>query len=149
MMWLNNLLNSTFSVYQQYSNWRQFNKISNAVRLGEFIMKKFFVLFLSVTMLFSIYASSVAQNSDGLQLVSSKATSDNNFRYITGVVKNTGSQTYDTVYITFNLYDSSGSIVGNEIDTIHNFRPGATWRFKIMITEEAAVRFEFYSLSGD
>jgi len=46
------------------------------------------------------------------------------------------------------LYDSSGSIVGNAVDTIQNFRPGAKWKFKAMITEESVVKYEFDSLSG-
>ena len=89
-----------------------------------------------------------AQNSDGLQLVSSRSTNDSYFRYVTGTVKNTGSQTYNIVTITFNLHDQSGSIVGSAVDTVQNLRPGATWRFKAIITEEVAVKYEFDSLSG-
>ncbi|HPJ36694.1 MAG TPA: FxLYD domain-containing protein [Spirochaetota bacterium] len=111
-------------------------------------MKKVILVICLLLIFFNFYISSIAQSSDGLQLVSSRSTSDSYFRYVTGTVRNTGSQTYNIVTITFNLYDSSGSIVGNAVDTIQNFRPGAKWKFKAMITEESVVKYEFDSLSG-
>jgi hypothetical protein len=86
--------------------------------------------------------------SNGLKLISEKSTSDSYYRYITGVVKNQSSETYSIVTISYSLYDRSGDLVGNAVDTIQNFRPGATWKFKAIILESSAVKFELDSIDG-
>ena len=110
-------------------------------------IKKIGLVILIFVLLLNYQLPSYSQ-SKGLKLVSEKSTSDNYYRYITGVVKNDSSKTYSFVTISYSLYDRSGALVGNAVDTIQNFRPGATWKFKAMIMESSAVKFELDSIDG-
>jgi hypothetical protein len=123
------------------------NKLFNLkVILMTFIKKTGLLMFVFILLL--NYQLPSYSQSKGLKLVSERSTSDNYYRYITGVVKNESSKTYSIVTISYSLYDRSGSLVGNAVDTIQNFRPGATWKFKAMILEDSAVKFELDSIDG-
>ena len=69
------------------------------------------------------------------------------FRSITGILENTSSVTYESLFIQFNLYDASGNQIGTASDLLSNLQAGGTWKFEAGILDEDAVRFELVSVS--
>ena len=69
------------------------------------------------------------------------------FRSITGILENTSSVPYETLFIEFNLYDASGNQIGTASDLLSNLQAGGTWKFEAGILNEDAVRFELVSVS--
>ncbi len=89
-----------------------------------------------------------AQNSNGLQLLNSSVTNDGFIRYIVGSVRNNSGRSFSQVMVTFNLYDSSGALVGNAVDSVFNMSPGMVWRFRAPVPEDSATNFSLQSIDG-
>lgn len=68
--------------------------------------------------------------------------------HVKGVIKNTSTQTYSYVQISFNLYDSSGNQVGTASATINDLKAGGTWSFNAVSFSSNVSRFEFSSIDA-
>jgi len=63
--------------------------------------------------------------------------------YITGHVKNNTTNNYDSVYISFGLYNDKGDKVGDAIDIISGLDSLGTWEFKAITN----IKFANYKVS--
>lgn len=62
---------------------------------------------------------------------------------ITGTATNMTDKAIKSAFITFNLYDEQGNLVGNAIATAQGLDPRGTWKFKA----DAVARFATYKIS--
>ena len=56
-------------------------------------------------------------------------TDDSGNRYITGRIKNEGTQRIDHLTVVFNLYDANGNMLGNAYSSIDYLGAGKIWKF--------------------
>jgi hypothetical protein len=83
-----------------------------------------------------------------LEVLNVSSTNDGYVKYATGTIRNNTSRTYGYVQVEINLYDKSGAQVGSTIDNINNLEPGKDWKFKAVIFEDSATRFEIKDVTG-
>lgn len=83
-------------------------------------------------------------------LILVKAFNDNSeySRYIGGIVSNNSGKTLGYVQITFNLFDGDNNQVGTAFDNMNSLKPYGTWRFRALIPNDMARKWEFDNLSG-
>lgn len=112
-------------------------------------MKRFLLLLLiSGSMIYCNVANAKSDNNYDVKIQNITSTNGEYCRYITGIAVNQSTTTYSIFGLTFDLYDSAGNIVGNTSDSIQNFRPGQSWRFKAMIMEESTAKYQLSGMSG-
>ena len=73
---------------------------------------------------------------------------DKKNKIITGVVENTGDNTYDDVFITFELYDNDNNMFDTFPGHTGFLRPKGTWHFKLGGVNDMANRVVAVQLSG-
>jgi len=64
---------------------------------------------------------------------------------ITGFVHNNTGKPVKTVFITFNLYDHEGNLVGNAKGYASDLAPGERWKFRVPVAA-AINRFESFKV---
>jgi hypothetical protein len=92
--------------------------------------------------------SLLAQNTNGLVVVSHKAIADEYSRYVVGIVKNNSNKHYKYVQVEINLYDKSGAQVGSTIANVNNLEPHGTWKFKAIIMEDNTKRYQIKGITA-
>lgn len=73
---------------------------------------------------------------------------DGGFTYVTGKVRNMGDKPIGYVQIKFIVYDKEGNQIGTAADTITNFQPGASWKFKAYIFDSDVGSVDFLGFDG-
>ena len=69
--------------------------------------------------------------------------------HISGVVRNNRKYAYNTVTISFSIYDSQGNKIGTATDTISHLGPNETWKFEaIAFCSDSKVEWRLDSLKG-
>lgn len=69
-------------------------------------------------------------------------------RYVVGLVRNNTYATLSYVQVTIGLYGPGGMRVGSTLDNVNNLGPGETWKFRAMVFEDEATRFEIDDVEG-
>ena len=64
-----------------------------------------------------------------LNLSGLRVTQEQSISTIAGTATNNAAYPLTQAFITFNLYDQSGAIVGNTMTYVQNLAPGGQWRF--------------------
>ncbi len=83
-----------------------------------------------------------------LEVVDFSSKNEEYARYVVGTVRNNSSKNYSYVQVEINLLDESGNIVGSTLDNVNNLGPGKSWKFKAIIMEKDAAKFEIKDVSG-
>ncbi len=68
------------------------------------------------------------------------ASGELGIRSIVGTVRNTSNVSYSYVQVSFNLYDSADSLVGNAIAYVQNLEPKGTWKYQAIVLEPRAEK---------
>lgn len=68
--------------------------------------------------------------------------------YIIGRVRNNSNRTFSYAQISFRLFDKNGNHIGTAMDNITNLEPKSIWKFKALILNEEATKFQFAELTG-
>lgn len=83
-----------------------------------------------------------------LELLEYSTESDEFSRYVVGRVKNNSDKNYSYVQVEISLYDDQGNQIGSTMDNVNNLASGGTWKFKAMILEDEAKKFEIKDITG-
>ena len=70
-------------------------------------------------------------------------------RFVTGDLKNSGTNAVSGVSVEFNLYDASGKPVNTTSSFKAVIEAGSQWRFEVLIFDDLAERAEFKRLNWD
>ena len=69
-------------------------------------------------------------------------------RYVSGTILNKGNKTFGYAQVEINVYDAAGAQVGSTLANVNNLEPGRPWKFKAVILEDSAVRYEIKGVTG-
>ena len=69
-------------------------------------------------------------------------------RAIVGTVRNTSDSQYSYVQVSFNLYDSAGSLVGNTVANVQHLEPKGRWKFRAAVFEPSATKAKLKEISS-
>ena len=83
-----------------------------------------------------------------LELRSSSGLRSSHAFTVTGTIRNNSSRNYSYVQVLFDVYDSSGNLVGNALGNINNLGPLETWRFKAVYFGADGHRFRLDEITG-
>jgi hypothetical protein len=79
----------------------------------------------------------------GVALVSHEGTiGEAGSMHVTGVVRNTSTQTHRRVKVDIILYDETDARIGSTSTTTENLVPGATWQFEAPVSTDRVARYE-------
>ena len=67
---------------------------------------------------------------------------------ITGRIRNNTGRRYSYVQVTFDVFDSQGSRVGNAMANINNLGPGEVWKFEAMNFGTEGARARLGDITG-
>lgn len=94
------------------------------------------------------YADAWAYDEDtGIALRNVQGSTDQFSTTISGEAINNGED-YEYVQLTFDLYDESGSKVGDALDNTNGLEEGQTWRFEAMGMDSSASSFELNDITA-
>lgn len=68
-------------------------------------------------------------------------------QYVTGYAVNFGSKPYENAFISFNLLDAQGTLVGNATTHVQNLAPGQRWLYRAAAVHPFA-RVQVAKISG-
>ena len=77
-----------------------------------------------------------------------QGSNDNFVRYVTGTLTNNSGEKKAYVQVEINLLDKSGAVVGSTLANINNLEPGQKWKFKAVVLEKSATKFEVKNVTG-
>lgn len=83
-----------------------------------------------------------------LQVVEHDFESGEYNSYITGRIRNNSNETYSYVQVSINLYDRQDNLIGSTLDNANNLRPGDTWSFRAIVTDESANAYRIEEVTG-
>lgn len=83
-----------------------------------------------------------------LELMEFSGETDKFNRYVVGKIKNNTDKEYSYVQVEISLYDGEGNQVGSTLDNVNNLAAGGTWKFKAIIIEDSATKFEIKNITG-
>ena len=83
-----------------------------------------------------------------LELVGSKAYSEEYENGIQGTIRNNSQFAYGYVAVHFNLFDKQGNQVGTAMSNTTNLDSYGTWKFKASIQEENVSKFRFVKIEA-
>lgn len=69
-------------------------------------------------------------------------------REIVGTVRSTSDAQYSYVQVSFNLYDSAGSLVGNTVANVQHLEPKGRWKFRAAVFEPSATTAKLKEISS-
>ena len=70
------------------------------------------------------------------------------FPCIVGTVRNTCAQRFNTIWLTYNLYDSHGVQIGSTDGMVHNLEPHSTAHFWAQVDDQPTVsKFKIIKVS--
>jgi hypothetical protein len=79
----------------------------------------------------------------GVALVSHEGTiGEADSMRVTGVVRNTSTETHRRVKVDISLYDETDVKVGSTSTTTENLAPGAKWQFEAPVSQARVARYE-------
>lgn len=99
-----------------------------------------FKFFLILILFSSQIVSKPIYKKNGLEVLSYELKKEDFASYIVGTVINKSKKTYKTITIEFKLYDSSGAVIGEALDTIEDLGPEEKWNFKAIVLEENVAK---------